>query len=72
MEQDNPTCPLLSIAIATRNRIPYAISAIQSILEISDPRLELVVQDNNDRIDLVADKVVLDDGTRLILPSVET
>ena len=40
--------PLLSIVIPTRNRIPYAISAIQSILEISDPRLELVVQDNSE------------------------
>lgn len=52
MEQSNPTHPLLSIAIATRNRIPYAISAIQSILEIPDPRLELVVQDNSDSREL--------------------
>jgi hypothetical protein len=44
--------PLLSIVIATRNRIPYAISAIQSILEIPDPRLELVVQDNSDSREL--------------------
>jgi glycosyltransferase involved in cell wall biosynthesis len=40
--------PLLSIVIPTRNRMPYAISAIQSILEISDTRLELVVQDNGE------------------------
>ncbi len=52
MEQDNPTRPLLSIAIATRNRIPYAISAIQSILRIPDPRLELVVQDNSESREL--------------------
>lgn len=44
--------PLLSIVIATRNRIVYAISAIQSILEIPDPRLELVVQDNSESRDL--------------------
>src|SRR5436190_7172163 len=44
--------PLLSIVIATRNRIPYAQSAIQSILEISDPRLELVVQDNSESREL--------------------
>ena len=44
--------PLLSIVIATRNRIPYAISAIQSILKISDQRLELVVQDNSESQDL--------------------
>lgn len=54
MEQNSSTQPLLSIAIATRNRIPYAISAIQSILEISDPRLELVVQDNSDSCELGA------------------
>jgi glycosyltransferase involved in cell wall biosynthesis len=40
--------PLLSIVIPTRNRTAYAIAAIQSILEISDPRLELVVQDNSE------------------------
>jgi glycosyltransferase involved in cell wall biosynthesis len=44
--------PLLSIVIATRNRIPYAISAIQSILAISDERLELVVQDNSESREL--------------------
>jgi len=44
--------PLLSIVIATRNRIPYAISAIQSILEISDSRLELIIQDNSDSREL--------------------
>ena len=48
MECQAQTAPLLSIVIATRNRLPYAVSAIQSILEISDPRLELVVQDNSD------------------------
>ena len=46
------TLPLLSIVIASRNRVPYAISAIQSILEIPDPRLELVVQDNSDSREL--------------------
>lgn len=52
MEHKKETLPLLSIVIATRNRVPYAISAIQSILEIPDPRLELVVQDNSDLRDL--------------------
>ena len=52
MEQPNSPIPLLSIVIATRNRIPYAISVIQSILEIPDPRLELVVQDNSESRDL--------------------
>lgn len=44
--------PLLSIVIATRNRKPFALSAIQAVLEISDPRLELVVQDNSDSSEL--------------------
>lgn len=48
----NKPPPLLSIAIASRNRAPYAISAIQSILSIADPRLELVVQDNSDTREL--------------------
>jgi glycosyltransferase involved in cell wall biosynthesis len=50
--QNNFREPLLSIAIATRNRIPYAISAIDSILAIPDDRLELVVQDNSDSREL--------------------
>jgi glycosyltransferase involved in cell wall biosynthesis len=52
VEHNNEALPLLSIVIATRNRIPYAISAIQSILEITDSRLELVVQDNSESRDL--------------------
>lgn len=52
MEQNNHPRPLLSIVIPTRNRIPYAISAIQSILEIPDPTLELIIQDNSDCRDL--------------------
>ena len=44
--------PLLSIVIPTRNNQKYAISAIISILSISAPDLELVVQDNSDSRDL--------------------
>lgn len=44
--------PLLSIIIPTRNRQKYAISAITSILNISAPELELVVQDNSNSNDL--------------------
>jgi len=40
--------PLLSIIIPTKNRIPYCISVIESILNIPDTRLELVIQDNSD------------------------
>jgi len=52
MKYESEATPLLTIVIPTRNRMPYAISAIQSILEIADPRLELVVQDNSDSRDL--------------------
>ena len=55
--------PLLSIVIATRNRIPCAISAIESILAMPNQDLELVVQDNSDSPALkeyVAERV--DDG----------
>jgi hypothetical protein len=44
--------PLLSIVIATKNRVPYAISAIDSILGIDSTALELVIQDNSDTLDL--------------------
>ncbi|MDB4891926.1 MAG: hypothetical protein JWL61_3781 [Gemmatimonadetes bacterium] len=52
MTTDPRSRPLLSIVVPTRNRAAYAISAIQSILEIDDSRLELVVQDNSDERDL--------------------
>jgi hypothetical protein len=52
MECEVDNLPLLSIVIPTRNRILYAISAIQSILEIPDRRLELVVHDNSDSREL--------------------
>ena len=39
---------LLSILIATKNRATYCASAIQSILEMDCPDLELVIQDNSD------------------------
>lgn len=45
--------PLLSVVIPTRNRVKYAMSAIESILTFTtDPRLELVVQDNTDSREL--------------------
>lgn len=40
--------PMLSIVIPTRNRLNYAIATIKSILSISSPLLELVVQDSSD------------------------
>lgn len=40
--------PLLSVAIATKNREEFCISAIQSILDFNDPRIEISVSDNSD------------------------
>lgn len=44
--------PLLSVVIPTRNRQKYALSAIESILRIPDPDLQVVVQDNSDSPEL--------------------
>jgi glycosyltransferase involved in cell wall biosynthesis len=44
--------PSLSILIATRNRQKYARIAIESILNIQDDDLELIIQDNSDTDDL--------------------
>lgn len=52
MNLDNQPRPLLSVVVPTRNRERYAQSAIESILAIDDPRLELVVQDNGDSLEL--------------------
>jgi hypothetical protein len=52
MERNPIARPLLSIGIVTRNRIPYAISALHSLLGIQDSRLQVVVQDNSDSRDL--------------------
>ena len=39
--------PLLSIAIATKNREEFCIQSIQTILDIGDARLEITVADNS-------------------------
>ena len=39
--------PLLSVAIATKNREQYCIAAIQSILDYRDERIEIAVADNS-------------------------
>lgn len=44
--------PLLSILIATKNRIPYCIQVIETILKFPDQDFELVVQDNSDSLEL--------------------
>lgn len=42
------TQPLISILIATKNRQKYCLSAVESILSLSDNNIEVVVQDNSD------------------------
>jgi glycosyltransferase involved in cell wall biosynthesis len=44
--------PLLSIVIATRNRVPYCIESIRTVLGITGEALELVIQDNSDNEEL--------------------
>ena len=54
MNQPEKLIPLLSIVIPTCNRTEYAICAINSILSIPDPRLELIIQDTSDSSELEA------------------
>jgi glycosyltransferase involved in cell wall biosynthesis len=44
--------PIISIIIPSRNRQKYAINCIQSILNIKDTRIEVVVHDNSDTNEL--------------------
>lgn len=44
--------PLLSILIATRNRVPYCINVIETILAFEYENFELIIQDNSDILDL--------------------
>lgn len=44
----NERTPLLSIVMPTRNRLDYVKYAIQSVLRISNPSIQLVVEDNSD------------------------
>lgn len=48
----NKDAPVLSIIIPTRNRMAYVTASIQSILSISSPDLELIIQDSSDSNDL--------------------
>ena len=49
---NNPNPPLLSIIIATKNRVPYCIKSIETILSITNHDFELIVQDNTDNLEL--------------------
>lgn len=44
--------PLLSIAIATKNRVFYCIKTIEAILNVDNDNFELVIQDNTDNMEL--------------------
>ena len=44
--------PLLSIAIATKNRVQYCIQAIETILNYKYDNFELIIQDNTDNREL--------------------
>lgn len=44
--------PILSIVIATKNRVPYCINCIQTLLKLEDKDLQVIIQDNTDTLDL--------------------
>lgn len=44
--------PILSILVATKNRIPYCKNLIETILNFPDNDFELIIQDNSDSLDL--------------------
>lgn len=48
----NSNSPLLSIVIATKNRVKYCINSIETILEYTHTDFELIVQDNTDNTEL--------------------
>jgi len=48
----NKNSPLLSIVIATKNRLNFCINCIETILEYPHTDFELIVQDNTDNMDL--------------------
>lgn len=58
--------PLLSVVIATNNRVEYAVHAVQGILAIDDPALELVVHDSSDAAGLDKLREASGDDRRLV------
>ncbi|WP_426279053.1 glycosyltransferase family 2 protein [Chryseobacterium sp. S-02] len=58
--------PLLSIAIATKNRQAYCVSAVESILSLNNYSIQVIVQDNSDdkNLELLLEKYL--DDSRLI------
>ena len=44
--------PIISILIATKNRIPYCINTIETILQLPNKNFNLIVQDNSDSKEL--------------------
>lgn len=58
--------PLISILIATKNRQKYCLSAVESILNLSDQNIQVVVQDNSDDLSLKEMLLPFIEDTRLI------
>lgn len=44
--------PILSIVIATKNRVPYCINCIETLLKLEDKDIQVIVQDNTDTLEL--------------------
>lgn len=58
--------PLISILIATKNRQKYCLSAVESILNLTNQNLQVVVQDNSDDKALEAMLLPFMGDTRLV------
>lgn len=62
----HPNIPIISIIIPTRNRVRYALSAINSILAIESGLLQLVIQDNSDSDELEKHIILMNHDKRLV------
>jgi glycosyltransferase involved in cell wall biosynthesis len=44
--------PILSVVVATKNRVKYCIACLEEFLRIPDIDIEIIIQDNTDNLDL--------------------
>lgn len=44
--------PILSVVVATKNRVPYCIACIESFLSFSETDIQIIIQDNTDNLEL--------------------
>ena len=44
--------PILSVVVATKNRVKYCIACIEAFLHLPDVDIEIIIQDNTDNLEL--------------------